>query len=76
VTKLAEHRRALELLEQHPGWTDSRIARIVGVHHWTVSRWRVEAGYPPALRQVGNVKRRRQVRVVSLRDVLGRRWLG
>jgi DNA-binding IclR family transcriptional regulator len=73
VTKLAEHRRLLELVERHPGWGARRLARAVGVSPSTAHRWRVEAGYPPALKRVGTVNRRRRVQVVPLSEALRRR---
>jgi hypothetical protein len=66
MSKPAAHRRLLELVERHPGWGARRLARAVGVSPSTAHRWRVEAGYPPALKRVDNLKRRKPVRVVAL----------
>lgn len=58
--------RALELLLRHPGWSDRRVARELAarghpVSHVSVSAWRREAGYAPALKQVGEVTRRQRI---------------
>lgn len=50
-------------LERHPGLGARRIARRLAkrgipVSHMTVHRWRVRWGYAPALKRVGNVRRR------------------
>jgi hypothetical protein len=58
--KLEEHRRALDLLEHHPGWSDRRIAWMVGVAPSTVGRWRWAAGLEPYSKRA----RRRRRRIV------------
>jgi len=59
--KLEAHRRALDLLEEHPGWSDRRIARAVGVAASTVGRWRWAAGLEPMVKRVGRRRRRRRL---------------
>jgi hypothetical protein len=61
VAKYAERERAIRLLRRHPGWSDRRVAEIVGVSHTTVSRWRAEAALAPALKRVGARKRRAEL---------------
>ncbi len=63
--KLEERRRALELLRRHPGWTDSRVGRMLGVAPSTVSRWRWEAGLAPAERQDHAKGRTRRKQLVA-----------
>lgn len=50
--KLGAHRAALELLEQHPGWSDARVAAKVHVAASTVGRWRRQAGLGLAQKKV------------------------
>ncbi len=70
--KLEERRRALVHLKRHPGHTDSRIARELGVAPSTVSRWRWEAGLAPAERQdhAKGRTRRKQVTARPLGEAL------
>lgn len=56
--KTREHRDALQLLEQHPGWSDRRVARLLGVAASTIGRWRWQAGLAPALKNVHGRRRR------------------
>lgn len=58
MVKAAAHRRALELLERHPGWSDRRVAYQVRVAASTVGRWRWRAGLAPALKSVRGRRRR------------------
>lgn len=55
--KLDAHRAALELLEQHPGWSDRRIARKLRVSPSTVGLWRWQAGYMPATKKARGPRR-------------------
>jgi hypothetical protein len=71
--KLAERRRALELLGRHPGWGDSRVAGFVGVAPSSVTRWRQEEGLLPAVKRVGSRRRRASVVIVPLIELLFQR---
>lgn len=44
MTKYASRYKAVQLLRRHPGWSDRRIARILGVAPSTVGRWRYAEG--------------------------------
>lgn len=59
--KLREHREALTLLEQHPGWSDRRIAAMLRVAPSTVGRWRWQAGLAPATKSVRGQRRRASI---------------
>jgi transposase len=77
MTKLDERRLALELLERHPGWSDRRVAREVGVSHTSVDRWRWEEGLAPGTKRLAPGQRRRGgLRVVSRGQLLARRLGG
>lgn len=71
--KADARRTAILLLRRHPGWSDRRVAREIGVAPSTVARWRWEDGLAPALKQVGGRRRREQlVELGSTRPRLGR----
>ncbi len=48
-------------LRRHPGHGDKRTARLFGVAHTTVKRWRREAGLATALKSVEDRRRRAEL---------------
>lgn len=61
MSKWDARREALALLDRHPGWSDRRIGRMLGVSNSTVSHWRVEAGMPRYRRRVRDLRRRTEL---------------
>jgi hypothetical protein len=68
--KLEARGQAVELLEQHPGWSDREVARRVGVSPTTIGTWRREESLAPRLKSVGSRPRRGRIRIVPLAAVI------
>ncbi len=60
-------------LRRHPGHSDRRTARIFGVSHTSVGRWRAEAGLAKAVKRVEGRKRRAELVATPLGQRLFRR---
>lgn len=61
MSKWAARKEALALLDRHPGWSDRRVARLLGVSNSTVGRWRREADLPRYRKRVRGVRRRTEL---------------
>jgi hypothetical protein len=71
LTLDSDRQRAIyNALLRHPGWGDARIADRLGVSASTVARYRKQYGFAPALKQVGEQRRRARLRPVPMTDLL------
>lgn len=70
MAKWEQREEAIRLLRRHPGWSDRRVARIVGVSHTSVSRWRAEAALAEAVKRVEGRRRRAELVATPLGEAL------